>query len=125
MSKYWGLEYQYDGYDCNHTTIRNSAIIHDFAKELVLAIDMVAYGDPIIVHFGTGDKAGYTLIQLIETSNITAHFIEETNSLALNVFSCKVFNPHTVDAVINRYFSPKRSKHRIINRVEIKNGPSS
>lgn len=49
--------------------------------KLVKDIDMVPYGGPQVVHFGSGNKAGYTLVQLIETSNITAHFVEETNDL--------------------------------------------
>ena len=44
--------------------------------------------------FGAYDaKAGYTLTQLIETSNICAHFVDESNSLFLNVHSCKDFDP--------------------------------
>ena len=67
---------------------------------------MIAYGEPQIVMFGTGNKKGYTLVQLIETSNICAHFVEETNDMYLDVFSCKPFNPLVVTGTVAEYFRP-------------------
>ena len=45
---------------------------------LVQAIGMRPYGEPVIEHFATHshDAAGFTLVQLIETSNICAHCAE-------------------------------------------------
>jgi S-adenosylmethionine/arginine decarboxylase-like enzyme len=60
---------------------------------------MVPYGEPQVVHFGSGDKSGFTLVQLIETSNITAHFCEETDDMYLDVFSCKPFNMDNIAAI--------------------------
>jgi S-adenosylmethionine/arginine decarboxylase-like enzyme len=82
-------------------------MIEAFARDLVNAIDMKAYGDPQIVHFGSEDKAGYTLVQLIETSNITAHFSEDTGSAFVNVFSCRWFNKQVVKEVVSNYFEPE------------------
>ena len=77
---------------------------------------MVPYGKPKVVMFGTGNKKGYTLVQLIETSNITAHFVEEKNDMYLDVFSCKVFDEKTVREVVNRYFYPGGMDTRLIQR---------
>jgi len=65
---------------------------------------MVAYGEPQVVNFGSGNKAGYTLVQLIETSNICAHFVEENDTMYLDVFSCKTFDPDTVVETARAYF---------------------
>ena len=81
---------------------------------------MVAYGEPQIVHFGSGNKAGYTLVQLIETSNICCHFVEETNDLYLDVFSCKPFEPTDVQRVVSQYFSPERINTIFLNRQAYK-----
>jgi S-adenosylmethionine/arginine decarboxylase-like enzyme len=97
-------------------TIRNPSTIHDFNKALVKRIDMVAYGTPQIVRFGSGNKAGYTLVQLIETSNICAHFVEENNSMYLDVFSCKDFDPVTVKDTVEEYFQVKRLKMKVLTR---------
>ena len=67
---------------------------------------MDPYGDPQVVHFGSGNKAGYTLVQLIQTSNICAHFVEETNDIYLDVFSCKDFKESDVRAIVSDYFKP-------------------
>jgi hypothetical protein len=77
---------------------------------------MVAYGQPQIVMFGTGNKKGYTLVQLIETSNITAHFVEETNDLYLDVFSCKPFEAKDVMDVLNDSFEPAKSETKFLVR---------
>jgi len=101
---YWGYHLMMDCADCDPFAIKDYDTVYQFAKELVEKIDMVAYGEPQIVNFGTGDKAGFTLVQLIETSNICAHFVNETNAIYLDVFSCKNFFPETVEALVRKYF---------------------
>ena len=112
----WGYHLILDCSKCVATSIRSSSNITSFAKTLVQRIDMVPYGEPQVVHFGSGDKAGYTLVQLIETSNITAHFCEETNDMYLDVFSCKPFNIEEVDAVVNQHFGPKHKNRKFLTR---------
>jgi S-adenosylmethionine/arginine decarboxylase-like enzyme len=103
----WGKHLIVDAAGCAMASIRSRQQIHDFTKVLVKRIDMVSYGEPQIVMFGTGNKKGYTLVQLIETSNITAHFVEETNDMYLDVFSCKDFDPHVVVGTVAEFFSPQ------------------
>ena len=103
----WGYHLIVNAAGCVAPRIRCSQNIAAFTHALVKDIDMVAYGAPQIVHFGTGNKAGYTLVQLIETSNITAHFVEETNDMYLDVFSCKGFDPDAVRKVVREYFNPQ------------------
>ena len=102
----WGYHLIVDSSKCLGHRIRSKANIEMFASTLVKRIDMVPFGKPQIQHFGSGNKAGYTLVQLIETSNITAHFVEETNDMYLDVFSCKPFEPSTVEEIVNRFFEP-------------------
>lgn len=101
---------------CVPSTIRNRSNIERFAKHLVQRIDMVPFGEPQVQHFGSGNKAGFTLVQLIETSNIVAHFVEENNSMYLDVFSCKDFNPTDVEYLVNQYFSPTHSNRIFLTR---------
>jgi S-adenosylmethionine/arginine decarboxylase-like enzyme len=112
----WGYHLTVDARNCDPTAIRSKDTIKAFIKELVKTIDMVAFGPPQIVMFGTGNKKGYTLVQLIETSNITAHFVEETNDVYLDVFSCKVFKPADALAVFKKYFGPASVKTRMMSR---------
>jgi S-adenosylmethionine/arginine decarboxylase-like enzyme len=104
MSDYWGYHLILDSGGCDHDAITSYETIYEFAKELVVEIDMVAHGEPQIVNFGSGNKAGYTLVQLIETSNICAHFVNEHDHIYLDVFSCKTFDPEVVIKLIQKYF---------------------
>jgi S-adenosylmethionine/arginine decarboxylase-like enzyme len=116
----WGKHLILDAAGCRPGTISSAAQIYKFTKHLVKKIDMVAYGEPQIVMFGTGNKKGYTLVQLIETSNITAHFVEETNDMYLDVFSCKEFDPHVVAGLVATYFDPQNVKtHMLYRQAEL------
>jgi S-adenosylmethionine/arginine decarboxylase-like enzyme len=91
-------------------------VVSGFARSLVKRIDMVPFGDPQVVMFGSGSKKGYTLVQLIETSNITAHFVEENNSMYLDVFSCKDFDPQVVEEAVKEFFDAKYFNRKVILR---------
>lgn len=112
----WGYHLMLDCSRCVPTSIRCSPHITKFAKTLVRRIDMVPYGEPQVIHFGSGDKAGFTLVQLIETSNISAHFCEETNDMYLDVFSCKPFDPKTVEDTVTEYFGPYQKNKVFVQR---------
>jgi len=113
----WGQHCVLNAARCCRRSIRSSQEILKFNNELVKKIDMVAYGKPWLEHFGTGNKAGFTLVQLIETSNIVAHFVEETDDMYLDVFSCKEFNPETVETIVRKYFQPRALQYQILQRA--------
>lgn len=113
---YWGKHLILDIAKCYPPSIRCATHISNFSKQLVKDIDMIPYGDPQVVHFGEGNKAGYTLTQLITTSNIMAHFVEEDNSIFLDVFSCKDFDKEVVKGLVNKYFMPLRMNEMMIER---------
>ena len=104
MAKYWGNHLILDCAGCDPNAIQDYDTIYRFTKQLVKDIDMVAYGEPQIVNFGSGNKAGYTLVQLIETSNICAHFVNEDNTMYLDVFSCKEYDNDVVIRLVQEYF---------------------
>jgi len=112
----WGYHLIIDSSKCMRGAIRCPRIITQFSDTLVKEIDMVPYGRPQIQHFGSGNKAGYTLVQLIETSNIVAHFVEETDDMYLDVFSCKPFYPDTVKKVVSQYFRPLNTNAQFMIR---------
>ena len=114
--KSWGYHLTIDAGGCDHDAIRSKETIAAFTKELVDKIAMVPYGKARIVMFGEGDKKGYTLVQLIETSDITAHFVEETNAVYLDLFSCKKYSVPTTIAVFKKYFKPEKIIKRFVKR---------
>ena len=112
----WGKHLVLDAAGCSPKRIGSATVIKNFTNDLVKQIDMVAYGDPQIVMFGTGNKKGYTLIQLIETSNIAGHFVEENNTMYLDVFSCKDFDPEIVKKLVHEYFHAQSFSSRVLLR---------
>ena len=113
----WGYHLALDCRSCNdNVKFPNSKKIEDFAKQLVIDIHMVAYGEPQVVHFGQDNKTGYTLVQLIETSNICGHFCDETGDAYIDVFSCKEFDPQTVVSLVKKYFEPEAIKMNFFTR---------
>jgi len=114
--KSWGIHMILDLKRCQPQFIRCPDRITNFSGALVKKIDMVAFGNPWVQHFGSGDKAGFTLVQLIETSNIIAHYAEHDNSAYIDVFSCKSFKEADVEAVVREYFEPEEIRSRLFLR---------
>ena len=116
MQKIWGYHGIFNLSRCCPQSIRCPKNIETFSNILVKRIDMVPYGKPQIVHFGENDKLGYTLVQLIQTSNIMAHFVEENNSAFIDVFSCKPYNMKIAEDVIRHYFKPDNLHKTLLMR---------
>lgn len=112
MDDYWGYHLMIDGSNCNDN-IKDKNYIISFVKQLVKDIDMVAYGEPEVPYFAGHDinKAGHSLNQFIETSNITGHFIDGHNELYLDVFSCKKFESENVFKCVRQFFGEKMAIH--------------
>lgn len=113
---YWGYHLTLDCAGCSHSAITDYETIYNFTKKLVKDIDMVAYGEPQIVKFGHGDKAGYTLVQLIETSNICAHFVDENDTAYIDVFSCKPYDVDVVENLVRDFFGPTSIRKNFLTR---------
>ena len=116
MSTYWGYHLMLDCSGCGSITDVDN--IQAFVKKLVTAIDMVAVGEPWIERTAIGipDKEGFSMYQLIVTSNISSHFIDEARHIYLDVFSCKEFDIETVKAVVTTYFNPTKMKVNFVTR---------
>lgn len=115
MSNYWGYHLMLDCSGLNHTAITNKDIITAFIKELVWRIDMIAFGEPMVEHFATHDpdKAGISFVQMIETSNLTGHFVDLDNTAYIDVFSCKPFNNEDVINTVREFFETENTKIRV------------
>jgi S-adenosylmethionine/arginine decarboxylase-like enzyme len=103
--KAWGLLASIDLRSCNAETIRDADAIKRYVAELCERIDMKRYGDTLVVHFGDSDEvAGFSMSQLIETSQISAHFANATNTTYLDIFSCKYFNVYEASEFTKEFF---------------------
>jgi S-adenosylmethionine/arginine decarboxylase-like enzyme len=107
---YWGIASAIDIYNCDPDKIRDADCIRRFVIELCERIEMRRFGETMIIHFGEDERvAGYSMVQLIETSLISAHFANMTNAVYLDVFSCKAYDPEKVREFAQAYFGGSHS----------------
>jgi len=106
----WGIASSIDIYNCEPQLIRSAEAIRRFVAELCDLIEMKRFGETQVVHFGEDERvAGYSMVQLIETSLISAHFANQTNTTYLDVFSCKEYAPEAVREFSQTYFGGSHS----------------
>lgn len=116
MQKYFGYHLMLDCSGCNDN-IKDYDTIHVWIKDLVNEIDMIAADEPVIKHLLPGDpKQGYSVMQLITTSNICAHFMDFDGTAYLDIFSCKEFDIAKAKEHFCKYFAPKKIRVNYITR---------
>lgn len=115
----FGQELILDLYECDLEIISSGEKIKEFVTILCDdVIHMKRYGDPLIPHFGHESPvtSGYSLVQLIETSSITAHFSEYKRSVYMNIFSCSPFDPKKTEEFCKKFFGAKSAKSTVLRR---------
>jgi S-adenosylmethionine/arginine decarboxylase-like enzyme len=114
----WGILTSLDLYGCNPERIRNAEQIKRFVVELCERIDMKRFGECQVVHFGQDERvAGYSMIQLIETSLISGHFANQSNAAYIDVFSCKSYDPDDVAEFAQKYFEAEFMEVHVVKRM--------
>lgn len=118
MTEYWGYHLILDCRAGNIAKITSRDVIESFIKELVRRIGMKAYGNPTIQHFAEHDilKAGYSLVQLIETSSITGHFVDANGDFYIDIFSCKPYDIKLASEIVEKFFSPTHIRITYLTR---------
>jgi S-adenosylmethionine/arginine decarboxylase-like enzyme len=114
----WGKHVIIDMTAGDKGSVRSADAIAKFVVELVDAIDMKAYGEPILKHFAehVPEAAGYSLVQLIETSAITGHFCDVSGDAYIDIFSCKDFDAGAAVSVVQKFFNPDNVNSIVLSR---------
>jgi S-adenosylmethionine/arginine decarboxylase-like enzyme len=101
----WGMNIAIDIYGCDEEMIKDEEVVKQFLKEIVSFIGMKTYGEPLIKNFGPSPRLfGISAVQLIETSDITAHFSPVCKAAHIDIFSCKAFRPHAAGLFCKQFF---------------------
>ena len=104
----WGLSSSIDLSGRDAGLIRDEGKIKEFVVQLCELIDMKRFGECVVVNFGEDEEvAGFSMMQLIETSLISAHFANKTNRVFLDVFSCKFYSPKVAAEFAKEFFKAK------------------
>jgi S-adenosylmethionine decarboxylase len=114
----FGIELILNLADCDIDMITSSAALKAYTRTLCKVIDMKLYGEPFVERFGLNHPktAGYTLVQLIETSSIVGHFSEEWKTAYINIFSCKDFDINIARDFTAEFFNAKVAKELVVTR---------
>jgi len=115
----WGMELPLDLYGCDPEAISSEEMIAAYAVELCEVIKMNRYGDPQVPFFGLADPKtqGHSLVQLIETSLVSAHFARSWDDFAaINVHSCMAFDVDTVVTFSRTFFSAGSATFQTVAR---------
>lgn len=108
---HWGMSTAIDLSNCAEDLITSKDAITQYSIELCDLIKMKRYGDPQVVYFGEEERvAGYTLVQMIETSLISGHFAPHSKSAYIDIFSCSLYNPHDVALFTKDFFKASHFK---------------
>lgn len=115
---YWGYHALLDCSRCDIASITNPQLLVEWVKTLVERIRMVPHGEPQVLHFGHNERhlEGWTVIQLIETSNIIAHFNDHTGEGYIDIFSCREYDLQTAIDTVKEFFSPDAIRVNYITR---------
>jgi S-adenosylmethionine/arginine decarboxylase-like enzyme len=114
----WGILTSVDLYGCNPETIRDAEQIKRFVIELCELIDMKRFGECQVVHFGQDERvAGYSMIQLIETSLISGHFANQSHAAYIDIFSCKPYDPDDVAEFSRKFFEAEFTEVHVAKRM--------
>ena len=114
---FFGYHLLLDCSNCDRTKIGSRENIYNFVKTLIERIDMVAVGEPIIEMLCVGDpKVGYSLMQLISTSNITGHFMDISGEAYIDIFSCKLYDIQVAEQCVWEFFGPETVRVNFLTR---------
>lgn len=113
----WGVLTSVDIYETDPEMIRDADKIREFVRQLCDLIEMKRYGECEVIHFGEDEKVeGFSMTQLIETSLISGHFANATNTAYLDIFSCKFYDPRQVAEFASQYFKGAHYKMQLAMR---------
>ena len=114
----YGIETIIDLHGCDAEAISSEPKLREYLKRIVKVLDMVPYGEPLVERFGFNAEhtAGYSAVQLIETSNITGHFSESFRSAHINVFSCKPYDVNQAYEFTKQFFGADGGEKRVVYR---------
>ncbi|MBC2703540.1 adenosylmethionine decarboxylase [Desulfobacula sp.] len=113
----WGVLTSVDIYKSDPKIIRDAKSIERFVCQLCDLIGMKRFGECQIVHFGEDEKVeGFSMMQFIETSLISGHFANASNSIYLDIFSCKFYEPREVAEFAMSFFKGDHYKMQIALR---------
>lgn len=115
--QWWGRSSSVDLHNCEKKFLKDPKKIKKFVKDLCKVLKMKRHGPVRLDRFGHGALRGWSMLQFIETSSITAHFDEKNDRAFIDVFSCKKFDPKTIAKFCQKFFHAKDASVYVEERL--------
>jgi len=112
-----GIHLMVDGITANQIT---QATVKQILTELPPQIDMHILDGPHIIQ-GVPENPGITGIEVIDKSHIAIHTFTETNTISIDVYSCKPFNAKKVLEYLKQHIDFNEITTRTITREILNN----
>jgi len=113
----WGYHLALDCKSCNKDKIGDKEFIAMFTKHIIKTAEMVEFGKPQIEYLLAGEEnAGYSVLQMITTSNFTAHFVDGSGDAYVDLFSCKEFDVEKIIGTVKVMLEPEDMKATLLHR---------
>ncbi len=118
IMQYWGYHLILDCGGCDRELMSDAQHVERWIRQLVQDIGMQPIGEPRIEYTAAefADKAGFTVVQVIVTSSIVAHFVDNLQQIYLDVFSCKQFDYDTVKHSMQHWFGAASMRQYSLTR---------
>ncbi len=101
----WGVSTAVNIYGCDPEAIRSRECIVRFTHQLCELLGLKMFGETQVVRFSDDpQKSGYSMVQLIETSLVSAHFAEDCNAVYLDIFGSKWYDAEAAAAFAQDFF---------------------
>jgi len=119
MKNSWkfGQSCSIDLHGCDHELMKDPAAMKAYVRGLCSEIRMKRYGPTIVERLGKGKYRGYSLMQLIHTSTIIAHFDEKADRAFIDLISVKEYSPRHVAEFSRKFFRARKARIKSFDRI--------
>jgi S-adenosylmethionine decarboxylase len=121
---FWGYHLMLDcsGLQIDEKHMNDKEYLKEFVSEMLAETNMQAWGPPLIERLEEKDGvfpdslSGYTVVQLLHTSNMCLHLCDKVRTLYFDLFSCKQFSIEKATDVVKKYFVPESVRTNYLTR---------
>ena len=120
----WGYHLILDvsGLRCSVDKLNDVLYLKAFVAEMLDVTGMKAWGDCLVSRLTAEDGdfpdalSGYTVVQLLHTSNLTMHVCDKADAIYFDLFSCSKFDSAAAVGVLQKYFEPQSVRETFLTR---------
>jgi S-adenosylmethionine/arginine decarboxylase-like enzyme len=116
-SAFWGRWCGLDLRGCDLARMTDADAIARYIEGLCDLLGFRRFGSPSIVRFGERPEiAGYSFTQLIETSLVSGHLVDNSRCVFIDIFSCATYSTREAEVFTRRYFRAAQAMSHVVDR---------